>query len=142
MLNKVISLTEKFVFTALIFMMLVIVLLSIVELGWLLARDIISPPVLILEIHELLEIFGMFLLVLIGIELLETIQIYSQNREFRAEVIILVAVIAVSRKIITLDLKEIAPLNLIGISTIMLSLVIGYYAVKKIGSSERSKKGP
>ena len=32
-----------------------------------------SPPLLLLEIDELLESFGLFMLVLIGIELLETI---------------------------------------------------------------------
>ena len=50
-------------------MMVVVVLLSTIELGWIIIRDIVTAPVILLEIDELLEIFGFFLLVLIGIEL-------------------------------------------------------------------------
>ena len=53
--------------------MAVVLLLSTVELAWVIIKDIITPPILIVDIDELLEIFGLFMLVLIGIELLDTI---------------------------------------------------------------------
>lgn len=137
MLDRIVKRSEKIVISSLMIMMLLIVLLSIFELAWILLKDVLSPPLLILEINELLEIFGMFLLVLIGIELLETLQVYSQSREFRAEVIILVAIIALSRKIITLDFKETSALTILALSAMMFSLMIGYYAIKKINSEKR-----
>ena len=59
--------------------MAVVVVLAVGELAWIIVEDIITPPVLILEIDELLDIFGIFMLVLIGVELLETIKAYIRE---------------------------------------------------------------
>ena len=67
---------EHAVIVSLISMMILVVLLSTVELGWIIIKDVLTPPIILLDINELLEIFGFFLLVLIGVELLETIKAY------------------------------------------------------------------
>lgn len=113
----------------LIGLLAIVVVLSTIELGWILIKDILSEPVLILEISELLEIFGFFLLVLIGIELLETIKKYLEKGVIELKVIFSVALIAVGRKIIILDPKEYDGFTLIGIGVIILALVIGYGTV-------------
>ena len=64
---------QKIIVLVLVALMAVVLLLSTVELAWVIIKDVITPPILILEIDELLEIFGLFMLVLIGIELLDTI---------------------------------------------------------------------
>jgi len=64
---------QKIIDLVLVALMAVVLLLSTVELAWVIIKDIITPPILILDIDELLEIFGLFMLVLIGIELLDTI---------------------------------------------------------------------
>jgi len=110
----------------LIGLLAIVVVLSTIELAWILIKDIMSEPVLILEISELLEIFGFFLLVLIGIELLETIKKYLEKGEIELKVIFSVALIAVGRKIIILDPKEYDGFTLVGIGVIILALVIGY----------------
>jgi uncharacterized membrane protein (DUF373 family) len=84
---------ERVVTTVLVGMMALVVALATIELGWVLVQDIMSPPAVILEVHELLDVFGVFLLVLIGIELLETLKGFVREREIRAEIIILVALI-------------------------------------------------
>ncbi|MGB5398163.1 MAG: phosphate-starvation-inducible PsiE family protein [Gammaproteobacteria bacterium] len=122
---------ERVLVGILILMLALVVLLSVVELGWVLAKDIITPPVFILEISQLLELFGLFLLVLIGIELLETIKKYYTEGRVDLDVIIAVAVIALCRKIITVDPKEYDPLTLIGIAAIILALMVGYWIAKK-----------
>ena len=61
---------EKFIILTLVIMMALVLLLSTIELGWIILKDIFSPPFFLLEIEELLEIFGLFLLVLIWVELL------------------------------------------------------------------------
>jgi uncharacterized membrane protein (DUF373 family) len=70
---------ERAIVVFLIAMLAVVVALSALELAWILVKDVASEPLLILEIDELLEVFGFFLLVLIGIELLETIKNYLQK---------------------------------------------------------------
>ena len=108
-----------------------VVMLAALELIYLIAMDILSPPLLLLEIDELLDIFGYFLLILIGVELLETLRIYLKEHALNVQVVLLVAMIAIARKVIILDSSKIESLTLIGIGFIILSLAAGYYLVKK-----------
>jgi uncharacterized membrane protein (DUF373 family) len=112
-------------------MMIVTVSLATIELGWLIIKDIISPPVILLEIHELLDIFGLFLLVLLGIELVSTLKTYLTENEIHVEVVFAVALIAIGRKVIILDVKELSSLSLLGIAAIIISLSVGYFLVKR-----------
>ena len=115
----------------LLVMMAAVVLLATVELGWILAKDVLTPPLFLLEIHELLELFGQFLLVLIGIELLHSMKVYVQHREIHLEAVLVVAVIAVARKIVVVDPKELPEGALLGIAAVMLALTLGYYLVRR-----------
>jgi uncharacterized membrane protein (DUF373 family) len=117
---------EHLIVKALLFMMAIVVFLATLELGYVLVKDIVTPPVLILEIDELLEIFGMFMLVLIGLELLESIQVYHEERIIRVEVVIMVAIIAVARKVIILDYKNLSSLTLLELGGAILLLGLTY----------------
>jgi uncharacterized membrane protein (DUF373 family) len=116
---------------ALALMMSLVIFLSTIELSWIILKDIITPPVFLLDINELLDIFGLFLLVLIGIELLYTIKTYAIENVIHAEVVLTVAMIAIGRKVIILDIKELSGLRLIGIGVIIIALSVGYYYFKK-----------
>jgi len=123
---------QKIIVLVLVVLMAVVLLLSTVELAWVIMKDIITPPILILEIDELLEIFGLFMLVLIGIELLETIaKTYMAESVDHAQIVMAVAIIAIARKVIILDVKDLSGLALVGIAAIILALSIGYYLIKK-----------
>ena len=122
---------EQVILVALVLMMSVVVFLSTVELGWIILRDIVTPPVVLLDIDELLDVFGFFLLVLIGIELLETIKTYFVEHVIHAEVVIEVAMIAIARKVIILDVKELPSSTLLGIAAIIITLAVAYYLVKR-----------
>jgi len=130
---------ERIIVTTLIVMMAVTILLATVELGWLIIKDIISPPIILLEIDELLDIFGLFLLVLLGIELASTLKTYLTEKEIHVEVVFTVALIAIGRKVIILDVKEISSLSLLGIAAIIISLSVGYFLVKRIFHREGPK---
>jgi uncharacterized membrane protein (DUF373 family) len=132
------NLTKKFehiVIASLMVMMGIVVLLATVELGWILIKDMISPPILLLEIDELLELFGLFLLVLIGVELFETIQTYYLERIIRVEVVLTVALIAISRKVIILDYKTLSSFTFLDVGGVILAIAIAYYLIKKAGQS-------
>lgn len=133
---------EKMMILALIVMMTSVLFLSVIELGWLIGKDIISEPVLLLEIEELLEIFGLFLLVLIGIELLDSIKTYITENVIHVEVVLIVAIIAISRKVIILDIDKYPPLTFVGIAAIILALAIAYYLIKKIHRAARDRSVP
>jgi uncharacterized membrane protein (DUF373 family) len=123
---------EKIVVLTLLIMMSLVVLLATIELGYILIKDIITPPVVILEIKELLDLFGLFLLVLIGIELLETVKAYLSRHVIHAHVVFMVALIAIGRKVIILDIYKSDGLTLLGIAAVILALAAGYYLVRRI----------
>ncbi|MBU1191976.1 MAG: phosphate-starvation-inducible PsiE family protein [Gammaproteobacteria bacterium] len=128
---------ERVIVAALILMMALVILLSVGELAWILYQDVMSPPVLILEIDELLELFGFFLLVLIGIELLETIKNYYTEGKIELTVIFTVALIALARKIIILEPDKYDPITLVGLGILILALVSGYWVTVTLRRGEK-----
>ena len=128
------SLIHKFtraIILALIAMMMVAVLLATVELLIILVIELLKPPKYLLGIDNLFEIFGFFMMILIGLELLESIRTYLSDELLHVEVVFLVAMIAIARKVIILEVKDLEPIVLIGIASIILALAMGYYFVKK-----------
>lgn len=115
----------------LIGMMALIIVLSTFELAYIIYVDIMSPPIFILEIDELLEIFGFFLLILIGIELLETIKTYLQEKVVHSEVVLEVALIAIARKVIILDFKAYDSVVILGIAALIITIACSYYILKR-----------
>lgn len=108
-----------------------VVLLATFGLGWLIVREALTPTMFLLEIDEMREPFGQFLVVLIGLELIHSVQVYIEQREYHLEAILAVALIAVARKIITLDAKALPEGTLLGIAALVMALVIGYYLLQR-----------
>jgi uncharacterized membrane protein (DUF373 family) len=123
----------------LMIMMAIVLGLTTLDLGWLIIKDIIQQPLFLLSVDQLLEIFGLFMLVVIGIELLETImKTYITQGQSHYEVVLSVAIIAIARKVIILDLKEIDSLSLIGIAAIVIALTAGYYLMRRSQPNDKS----
>ncbi len=132
---------EQTIIVALMVMMVLIVLLATIELGYIIVKDIMTPPIAILDIHELLDIFGFFLLVLIGVELLETIKAYVVEHVVHVEVVVEVAIIAIVRKVIILDVKDYHPLQLLGIAAIIVALSGAHYLIKTLHHNKSASEG-
>ncbi|MDI9632947.1 MAG: phosphate-starvation-inducible PsiE family protein [Methanolinea sp.] len=127
---------EKWVYYALLVLLSFVVLFSIIELFWEIVKGILLETVYRLDNHEILTIFGFFLLVLIGIELLDTIKAYIIRREIHVEIIVLLAIIAVARKIILVDPYgdvHISDLTLWGLGVVVICLAGAYYLIKRAG---------
>jgi uncharacterized membrane protein (DUF373 family) len=123
---------ERVITIILIVMMAAVVVLATVELGWILIKDVLTPPVFLLEIEELLELFGLFLLVLVGIELLHSVRTYLVHRQVHLQAVLAVALIAIARKIVILDPAKTEQMSLLGIAGIVIALTVAYYLVRRI----------
>src|SRR6056297_2759013 len=128
---NLLKLFERAVIFALIAMMVIVVLISTIELVFIIVIDILKPPAYWLGIEQLFEIFGFFLLLLIGVELLETIKAYLSEQVVHSEVVLEVALIAIARKVITLDLKAYDSLTLIGIAAMILAIAGAFFLMKR-----------
>jgi uncharacterized membrane protein (DUF373 family) len=76
--------------------------------------------------------FAGILVVLLGLELLETLKVYFTEHHVRLEVILVVAIIAVCRQVIQIDLEHASGPVLLGFSAVIASLTVGYFLVRRI----------
>ena len=130
-MNKFLNIFEKTIVAVLIVIMVLIIILATVVLASSLVRHLITSPGDLPGDIELLDIFGYVLLILIGIELLETIKAYLSEHVFHVEVVLEVAMIAVARKVILLDYKEYSGFTILAIAALILALAVGYYLEKR-----------
>ena len=111
-------------------LLLVLLGVMIVRLGWLLAVELFGTPIAELSVDQLLNLFGFVLLVLIGVELVESVQLFLTDAHVHVEFVILIALIAISRKIIILDLTGTSALTLLGIAALVVALAGAYFLIK------------
>ena len=129
---------EKGVYYALMVMLAVVIFFGVIELFVILFGALFSDVSFRLGNYEILQIFGYFLLILIGVELLETIKAYLIKNEIHVEIIVLIAIIAVARKIILLDPfiesgNILTSSTMIALGVVVIALSASYYLIKKTG---------
>jgi uncharacterized membrane protein (DUF373 family) len=117
---------EHWINRVLIVMLVVVVVLATVELGHDIVSDIAAPPVLFPGIDKLLDLFGKVLLVVIGLELVETLRTFAADGLVRIEVVLTVAMIALCRKIILLEPGHTPSLTLLGVAALIAALSFAY----------------
>lgn len=130
-LSTTIKRFERVIVVLLVIMMMAVVALSTLELGWIIVKDVITPPVLLLEVDELFEIFGFFLLILIGVELLETIKAYLRDNVVHVEIVLEVALIAIARKVIVLDLSKYDGISVLAVAALTIALAGAFYVERR-----------
>ncbi|QBG46020.1 phosphate-starvation-inducible E-like protein [Verrucomicrobia bacterium S94] len=136
------TLLEKFerviVLTLMSFMMLA-VLLTTIEVGVILWQEMLKPPKWLLNVAEMMEVFGFILMVVIGLELLDTIKAYLMKHEIHVEVVLLIALVAVARKVIILDYKTVSPEMMLAVAALVLSMSAGFFLVRHSLSDHRKR---
>jgi uncharacterized membrane protein (DUF373 family) len=83
--------------------------------------------------------FGGALIVLLGLELIETLKQYSAEHHVRVEIVFLVGLIAVGRHVIQVDYAHAPPGELYGMAAVILALAAGYFLVRR--SAQMDKGG-
>lgn len=91
------------------------------------------------EFAMLRQVFGAFLLILIGVELMRTVVIYLEEHELHVEVVFTVAMIAIARHAIDVDVAHADPMLLIGMGAVILALTAAYYLYRRTVSEAGSR---
>jgi uncharacterized membrane protein (DUF373 family) len=125
--------TQRVVIWVLAGMLVVIVVLSTVHLGVLIGEEIWKPPRFLISVESLLDVFGYFLLVLIGVELIETLRSYIQQDVIHVRVVLEVALIALARKVIILEPNGTNGLMLFGVAALILAVGVAFYFERQTG---------
>ncbi|MDJ0574317.1 MAG: phosphate-starvation-inducible PsiE family protein [Xenococcaceae cyanobacterium MO_234.B1] len=127
---NLIHLVENTVAKILSLALLIVILLALVDLILLLYKDIFHQEPVGLFRKKLLEIFGLFLNILIALELLENITAYLKRHVVQLELVLVTSLIAVSRKIIIFDLDKKSNEDLMALGIATLCLSVGYVLVR------------
>jgi uncharacterized membrane protein (DUF373 family) len=136
--NALIALADKVkrvIAGVLLVLMFGLLMIAVAELVWI-PLTMVFPGLpggaehVLLTEAQLLGAFGVFLSVLIALELVETVEVYFRDNEVHAEIVLLVAMIAIARKVVLIDLHDYQPMTIIGLATLFVGLAAAYVAIR------------
>ena len=133
---------ERLVTIVLLVFMMLAILVATIDLGRQLLGELVGKPFMLLEVTKVTDIFGFVFMVLIGLELLETIKTYLSSEQLHVEVVFLVAMIAIARKVILLDVKKMEAPVLYGIAAIIIALAAGFFFLRLAYSKGEDVRNP
>jgi len=126
-METLLSKAQRFIAFVLGILLVVVVALSTVHLGFLIAQEIWAPPRFLIPVQGLLEIFSFFLLILIGVELLETLKAYLRKDVIHVRIVLEVALMAMARKVIILEPNSVPGSTLFGMAALISALAVAFY---------------
>lgn len=133
--SRTISKFERITLWAMQLLLILSVATAAIVLFLIFAKDLIAETSKIETVSDLLpamqQSFAGILIVVLGLELLETLKTYFTERHVRVEVILVVAIIAIGRHVIKTDFEHTSGTVLLGLAALIVALVLGYFLVKR-----------
>ena len=136
---------DRLIAWVLAILLMLVILLATAHLAVTLFQDVFyQSPRFLVPIDQVLDLLGFFLIVLLALELLESVRAYLRDDLIHVEVVLIVAIIALARKVIILEAKETAPLTIVGLAALVLALSVSYRLISQTvrgdaGSSPEKK---
>lgn len=126
---------EEYVFHFLVIILALYIVVEVIELVYDFGRILFAGNEgdgrLFFSREEIQEILPVFFSILIAVELIETFNMYVKQHSIKVLNILLIGIIAVGRKLITVDFAHTDALSNIGLGVLIISLALGYYFIKK-----------
>jgi len=136
-LNKLLKYIESVLIIGILTVICVILILAFIDIVYELKQKVIMPPRFVIDADGLMDLFSLLLVILIGLELLETVKAYLKDDIVHVEFIILVAIIAIARKVIVWDFNKFQVEELLSLAAMIVGLGITYFLIKMAGSRFR-----
>lgn len=144
-IEKVTGTFERWVSYFMIFFAMVIVVIQVAMLGWN-AIDSFSRRFKEVGLHYApqyaRELAVMFFNILLMLEIIQTIKVFAERQTIKLRIILIVCMIAVSRKILELGEEHIDPAAEFAIAALVLSLAISYFLVSLKISGKKIESDP
>ena len=131
---KILHFFEKLIAKILSASLIIVIFVSIVDLIKYLYTDLFGQHPVGFFGTTLIEIFGLFLNILIAMELLENISGYLKRNVIQVELVIVTSIIAVARKIIIFDFNKYGEMQLAALVVATLGLSASYWLLKQVGN--------
>ena len=114
-------------------LMVFVIIWGILDVIWVLYQRLRESPEFLLNISDILATFGAFLAVLIAIEIFLNITLYLRDDIIHVKLVVATALMAIARKVIVLDYKEIGAQYIYATAAVVLALGVAYWLVSKTG---------
>ena len=118
---------------ALSIIMVVVIIFAIMDTAYTFVIKMISPPTFVLEVSDLLDVFGAVLVVLIAVEIYSNVTLYLTANVIHVKLVVATALMAVARKVITLDPKELDPIYFLAYAALGLAFGATYWLLSRKG---------
>ena len=128
---KLVHWIENLVAKVLSLVLLILILVSLVDLVVVIGNNVLIEPFDLID-KTLIKLFGLFLNILIALELLENITVYLKKHIFQVELVISTSLIAVARKIIIFDLQKYSGNDLIALALAIIALSVSYWLIRRV----------
>jgi uncharacterized membrane protein (DUF373 family) len=136
-LIRVLVKSIRFAVRILAVLMVLVIWWGVADVAYVLYERISSHPYYLLNISDILATFGAFMAVLIAIEIFINIVSYLRDNVIHIKIVLATAFMAVARKVIVLDYKEVSADYVFATAALMVALALAYWlAVVKNPSIE------
>ena len=133
---RVLHFFEKLIAKILSVSLIIVIFVSIIDLIKYLYTDLFEQHPIGFFGTTLIEIFGLFLNILIAMELLENITGYLKKNVIQVELVIVTSIIAVARKIIIFDFNKYGGMELAALVVATLGLSGSYWLLKQVNNHQ------
>jgi len=113
-------------------LMVMVIIWGIGDVIYVLYIKLISPPLFLLKISDILATFEAFLAVLIAIEIFINITLYLRKDVIPVKLVVATALMAIARKVIIFDFKVLTPMYILSTGAVVLALGISYWLIANI----------
>jgi uncharacterized membrane protein (DUF373 family) len=112
-------------------LMVAVILWGVADVIYVIFTNVMSPPLFLLDVNDIFQIFGAFMVVLIAVEIFINIRLYLGTDELPLRLVIATALMAIARKVIVLDLEQTEAIYVLAIAAVVISLGLTYWLVSK-----------
>ncbi|MFV8344707.1 MULTISPECIES: phosphate-starvation-inducible PsiE family protein [Flavobacterium] len=127
---RIIIAINKNIIRVLVGIMTLILILGTLHLIYLEFKKITAPPYLLIDVSTLFEVFNLILIIAIGYELIKALLLIISSDTIPTVPIIEISIIAISTKIITLDIQQTNSNIIISLALLIAALGLTYFLLK------------
>ncbi|MCK9606562.1 MAG: phosphate-starvation-inducible PsiE family protein [Methylomonas sp.] len=110
-------------------LMTLVILWGVADVFYVIYQRLMAAPFMLLTVTDILAVFGSFLSVLIAIEIFINITVYIKYDALPIKLVIATALMAVARKVIMLDFKDLDWPYVIAMAAVIVALGLTYWLI-------------
>jgi uncharacterized membrane protein (DUF373 family) len=112
--------------------MAILILWTVADVIYVFYQRLMAPPFMLLTVHDIFQMFGAIMVVLIAIEIFINIRLYLGTSVLPVQLVIATALMAIAPKVIVLDLQATSSTYVFAIAAVVVALGVTYWLTSKL----------